>query len=89
MSDPEPQDTERDNDGIKSEDLGYGAGAKPQHAGGLGATLPGNDITPTGTGAEVTDATDDATLSTLPEGSGTPSTRNTATTSGGDPDPAA
>lgn len=79
----EPQD-----DGIRTEDLGYGEGAKPQHAGGLGATLPGTGITPTGTGAEITDATDDATLGTLPEGSGTPSTRNTATTSGGDPDPA-
>lgn len=85
MSDhPEPQD-----DGIRTEDLGYGDGPEAQHAGGLGATLPGDGITPTGTGAEVTDATDEATLGTLPEGSGTPSTRNTATTSGGDPDPAA
>lgn len=79
----EPQD-----DGIHTEDLGYGKGPNPQHAGGLGAALPGTDTVPTGTGSEITDATDDATLGTLPEGSGTPSTRNTATTSGGDPDPA-
>jgi len=77
----QPQD-----DGIRTEDLGYGQGANPQHAGGLGATLPGNDITPTGTGEQVVDEViDGAGLGTLPEGSQTPSTKPTTNTSSGSP----
>ena len=81
--------SDTEDDGIRSEDLGYGDGAKAQQAGGLGASLPGaaEGTPPTGTGNQVVDdVIDEATLSTLPEGNGTPSTKPTSNTSSGSPD---
>lgn len=81
--------SDTDDDGIRSEDLGYGDGANSQHAGGLGASLPGatEGAPPTGTGNQVVDdVIDEASLSTLPEGSGTPSTKPTSNTSSGSPE---
>jgi hypothetical protein len=80
--------SETNDDGIRSEDLGYGRGANPQGGGGLGTALPGaaGGTPPTGTGEQVVDdVIDGASLETLPEGSQTPSTKPTTNTSSGSP----
>ena len=82
-------DSGTDDDGIRSEDLGYGEGAKAQQGGGLGTALPGaaGGTPPTGTGEQVVDdVIDEASLETLPEGNSTPQTKPTSNTSSGSPD---
>ena len=87
MSDTDqPANIEPNDDGIRTEDLGYGGGAPAQQGGGLGAALPDIGGPPTGTGEQVVDhAIDGASLETQSEGNQTPQTKPTTNTSSGSP----
>ena len=76
--------SDANDDGIRTEDLGYGEGAQAQQGGGLGTALPaaGGGTPPTGTGDQVVDTELDeaATKPTSNTSSGSPAVNSPGAT---------